>query len=160
MDICLLWAHAPHNGGAPSWLAPEDVRRFQELTEDHPVLIGRRTWEATPRALLAGRQSFVLSRRTTSILGAVACTSLDEAFTLAAVLRPARLFVLGGPTVHEQLLRVADRVYVARLAPDVEAVCAPLAHLDPHLFELVNEAHADRVGPGRVLQEYRRRRLH
>ena len=161
MDICLIWAHAlnraSNKGNSTSWLGAEDLRRFQSVTDRHPVLMGCRTWETIPQALLAGRQSFVLSKRKT-IPGAVACTSLHEAFTLASVLRSGKLFLLGGATLHEQGLRVADRVYVAHFEPSADQLALP--PIDPRLFELVREDRTSSIGAGKLFQEYRRRRLH
>jgi len=162
VDICLILAHAPKPAGdkdVGSWLVAEDLRRFQSLTERHPVLMGCRTWETIPQALLAGRQSFVLTQRP-SLPGAVACTSLHEAFTLASVLRSGKLFLLGGTTVREQGLRVADRVYVARFDEDADAGDETLPSIDPGLFELVRQDRTGSIGPRRLFQEYRRRPLH
>ena len=161
MDICLIWAHAldrtVNKDHSPSWLGAEDLRRFESLTGRHPVLMGDRTWETIPRALLAGRQSFVLTKRKTSIPGAVACTSLHEAFTMASVLRSGKLFLLGGANVYEQGLRVADRLYVARFQPGADD---PLPAIDPRSFELMSEERTTRIGAARLFQEYRRRPLH
>jgi dihydrofolate reductase len=164
VDICLIWANARNRavneGHSAPWLRAEDLRRFQMLAEGHPVLMGSRTWEMIPRALLTGRQSFVLTKKKTSIPGAVACTSLDEAFTLASVLRSGKLFLLGGATVYEQGLRVADRLYVAHFEPQAEGADAPLPQIDPRMFELVSEDRTGSIGPSRLFQEFRRRRLH
>ena len=163
MDICLIWANARNQAadlaGSPSWLGSDDLRRFQILTDRHPVLMGSRTWETIPRALLAGRQSFVLTQKKTSIPGAVACTSLHEAFTLASVLRSGKLFLLGGSTVYKQGLRVADRLYVANFEPDADEEDS-LPRVDAGMFELVSEDRTASIGPNRLFQEYRRRRVH
>lgn len=163
VDICLIWAHARNRtadqGDSLSWLGADDLRRFHTLTDRHPVLMGRRTWEMVPRELLAGRQVFVLTQQKTSIPGAVACTSLHEAFTLASVLRSGKLFLLGGATVHEQGLRIADRLYVAHIEPDADADDT-LLPIDPRQFELVSQDRTGSIGPERLFREYRRRRLH
>jgi dihydrofolate reductase len=165
MDICVIWAHARNRTaetGAPaSWLGAEDLRRFQSVAGRHPVVMGYGTWQAIPRALLAGRQVFVLTQSKTSIPGAVACTSLQEAFTLASVLRTGKVFLLGGSStssVYEQGLRVADHVYVANFDPQAEGIELP--SLDAKLFELVSEDRTATIGPDRLFQEYRRKRLH
>ena len=164
MDICLVWAHALErtikNGESTVWLGAEDLRRFNLLTERHPVVMGYRTWEATPRELLAGRQSFVLTQRKTTLPGAIACASLNEAFTMASVLRSGKLFLLGGASLREQGLRVADRLYVAHFEPDADDADEPLRAIDPRLFELVSQDRARSAGPGRLFQEYHRRRFH
>ncbi|HUL67625.1 MAG TPA: dihydrofolate reductase [Burkholderiaceae bacterium] len=163
MDICLIWANARNHASTDdsgSWLGTDDLRRFHLLTERHPVLMGSRTFEAIPRQLLAGRQTFVLTQKKTSIPGAVACTSLHEAFTLASVLRSGKLFLLGGSTVYEQGLRVADRLYVANFDPDRDTGEIRVPLIDPRLFELVSQDRTRSIGPDRLFQEYRRRRYH
>lgn len=164
MDICLIWANArsraSREGDPASWLGAEDVRRFQLLTERHPVLMGCRTWETIPRALLAGRQNFVLTKKRTSIPGAVACTSIHEAFTLASVLRSGKLFLLGGASLYEPGLRVADRLYVASFEPDEGDDEIQPPPVDPQRFELVRQEKTGSIGPARLLQEYRRRQVH
>lgn len=164
MDICLIWANARNHafgaGDSHSWLRAEDLRRFQSLTDRHPVVMGHRTWEMIPRALLANRQTFVLTKSKTSIPGAAACTSLDEAFSLASVLRSGKLFLLGGATVYQQGMRVADRLYVAHFEPDADASEALLPQIDPRLFELVSEDRTGSIGPSRLFQEFRRKRYH
>ena len=164
MDICLIWAHARKplaaRSDSASWLGAEDLRRFQSVAGRHPVVMGYRTWEAAPRALLEGRQTFVLTQRKTSIPGAIACTSLHEAFTLASVLRSGKLFLLGGATVLQQGLRVADRVYVAQLDAEIDAEDDSAPAIDTRLFEPVLADPTSNVAAWRRVQEYRRRPLH
>jgi dihydrofolate reductase len=161
VDICLIWANAKNRTGtghgSESWLGADDLRRFQLVTERHPILMGCRTWDVIPRALLAGRQSFVLTKKKTSIPGAVACSTLHEAFTLASVLRSGKLFVIGGSSLYEPGLRVADRLYVACFEPEADVA---LPTIDPRQFELVRQDRTGTVGPARLLQEYRRRPVH
>lgn len=162
MDICLIWAHARrHDDDADrslAWLCADDLRRFEALTEAHPVLMGRRTWEVLPGCLLAGRQNLVLTRQATSIPGAVACASMNEALTLASVLRTGKLFLLGGTTVHAQGLRIADRLYVAQVEPTDDGDALPA--IEPGQFELVRQERSSRPGARRLFEEYRRKRLH
>ena len=40
---------------------PDDLRRFKALTLGHPVVMGRKTWQAIGRAL-PGRRSIVVTR--------------------------------------------------------------------------------------------------
>lgn len=157
MDICLIWAHARNASANSNWLATDDLRRFHAVADRHPVLMGRGTYESLPPALLQGRQIFVLTQRKTCIPGAVACTSLHEAFTLASVLRSGRLFLLGGASLCEAGLRVADRLYMAHFEADADEAGAPFERVDPKLFELVAEDRTRTIGPRRLFREYRRR---
>lgn len=163
MDICLIWAQ-DRNGaigskGAPTWRSDDDVRRFRELTEQHPVVVGRRTWEALPPHLFAGRQAFVLTQKLASVPGAVACASLSDALSMASVLRPSRLFLVGGARVCEQGLRIADRLYVMRTDERIADAVAFAPAIDLSLFDLREEICVD-TGGLRLQEFCRRRQLH
>ena len=54
-SVNLIWAQANDKEGRSGaigyegempWHLPEDLKRFKELTVSHPVIMGRKTWEA------------------------------------------------------------------------------------------------------------------
>jgi dihydrofolate reductase len=96
--------------GALPWRLPSDLRRFRELTLGGTVLMGRRTFESLPEAFrpLPQRRNLVLS--TTAGLQAPGA----EVFaSLAAALEACGedCFVIGGGSIYEQTLPLAERVY-------------------------------------------------
>jgi len=113
------------------WL-PEDMKRFRRLTTGHTVVMGRRTFESLPKGALPGRRNIVVSR-----------TAAPDAFagaecypTIEAALEAARsgyiynnveshdVFVIGGASVYEQALPLADRLCLTCVADTpAEADC-------------------------------------
>ena len=61
----MIWAQS-RNGvigrdGALPWHLPADLRRFKSLTQDAPMIMGRKTFDSLP-GLLPGRRHIVITR--------------------------------------------------------------------------------------------------
>lgn len=67
-DLALIWAATPDGGigykGDIPWSKPADMRHFRDTTQNHAVIMGRRTWESLPEDYrpLPNRRNIVLSR--------------------------------------------------------------------------------------------------
>ncbi|QSW98722.1 dihydrofolate reductase [Haloterrigena alkaliphila] len=111
--------------GDMPWHVPEDLRHFKETTMDHPVIMGRVTYEGILETLgepLPGRTTVVLTNRDLETPeNAVVAGSLEAALEEAD--RAARnrhddaerIFVAGGATVYEQFLPALDRLVVTEV---------------------------------------------
>lgn len=102
-------------GGGLPWRMPSDLKTFRRLTMGKPVVMGRRTW-ATLKKPLDGRDNIVVTRDAHfEAPGATVAHSLGEALGIARVLAGAsgadEIMVIGGATIYEAALPLADRVY-------------------------------------------------
>ncbi|GAB3664302.1 dihydrofolate reductase [Halopiger thermotolerans] len=114
--------------GDMPWHIPADLQHFKETTMDHPVIMGRVTYEGILEALgepLPGRTTIVLtSRDLETPENAVVATDLEDALEAAeAAARERhdgadRIFVAGGATVYEQFLPALDRLVVTEVHDD------------------------------------------
>jgi dihydrofolate reductase len=133
--------------GAMPWHLPADLRHFKAQTLGKPVLMGRRTLAAIGRPLPA-RRNLVLTRD--GAFRAPGCeivTSLDAALALA---RPAEeLMVIGGGEVYRLAWERADRIYLTRIAADVDGADTFFPDVSgPDWNELSREDHrADARNP-------------
>lgn len=104
--------------GRLPWHLPEDLRRFRRMTVGHPVIMGRRTFEAIGRPL-PGRHNIVLTRDPAwRAEGVTAASSLAEAVAAAGLdprTRAPRLFVIGGAEVYALALPVATAIELTRV---------------------------------------------
>lgn len=91
------------------WL-PNDMKRFRTLTTGNAIIMGRKTFESLPKGALPNRRNIVLSRTSAkdAFLGAECYATLDEA--LEACRNQDEVFIIGGASVYEQALPVADRL--------------------------------------------------
>ncbi|WP_049925444.1 dihydrofolate reductase [Halopiger goleimassiliensis] len=119
--------------GAMPWHLPEDLRHFKETTMDHPVIMGRITYESILETLgepLPGRTTVVVTTRDLETPeNAVVAESLEEGVRRAEKAArerhddAERIFVAGGASVYEQFLPALERLIVTEVhrEPDGDA---------------------------------------
>ncbi|MFB6184571.1 MAG: dihydrofolate reductase [Haloarculaceae archaeon] len=99
------------------WHYPEDLRHFRETTSGHPVVMGRRTYESLPEDYrpLPDRTNVVVTTSDIDVPPAVAVArSIPEAWAVAAE-RDDVVYVIGGASVFDQTIDVADRLVVTEI---------------------------------------------
>jgi dihydrofolate reductase len=104
--------------GRLPWHLPEDLRHFKKLTLGHPIIMGRRTWESLPKAL-PERENIVVTRQAGyEAPGAAVANSLKGA--LALCLGESMAFVIGGTSLFEESLPIADGLVMTEIQRDYE----------------------------------------
>src|SRR5574343_29753 len=106
------------------WSIPEDMKHFKELTQGHPVIMGRKTWESIPVKFrpLPNRKNIIISRQTDFISpGGYLAHSLDEA--LSKVIDSPTVFIIGGGEIYAQAMTIATRLEITEVKqePDGDA---------------------------------------
>lgn len=97
------------------WL-PNDLKRFKALTTGHTIIMGRRTFESLPKGALPNRRNVVLSASGAQFPGAETYGCLEDAI---ASCRPDEdVYIIGGASVYEQAMGIADRLCLTEI-PDV-----------------------------------------
>lgn len=89
------------------WL-PNDLKRFKALTTGHTIIMGRKTYDSLPKGALPNRRNVVLSRSLTEIEGCEVYPSLENALQHCAA--NEEIYIIGGASVYEQALPLADRL--------------------------------------------------
>jgi dihydrofolate reductase len=106
-------------GGELPWHLPSDMRHFRELTTGHTVLMGRKTFESIPSKYrpLPERRNLVLSSSAElELSGAEVFHDLPSALEACE----SECFVIGGGTVYDETLPLADRVYATEVEHNLE----------------------------------------
>ena len=109
-------------GNALPWHLPEDLKRFRRLTIGHPVIMGRKTYEAIIARNgkpLPGRDNIVLTRATG--YQAPGCTVHASIEAALHGTDPAQgtVYVIGGAEVFRAALPLADRLDLTEIHADV-----------------------------------------
>lgn len=164
MTLGLVWAQTPAGvigrGGVVPWHVPEDLAHFRQVTDGHPVVMGRTTWQSLPERFrpLPGRTNVVLSRDPTfAAAGALVAGSLESALALLSSPAPAsdeargaddEVWVIGGAAVYAEALAWADRLEVTEVNLDVGGDAHAPA-VDPGVWTatLVGPWQTSRTGP-------------
>ncbi len=89
------------------WL-PNDLKRFRQLTTGHTILMGRRTFESLPKGALPNRRNCVLSTTVSQLPGCECFRSWEE--FLNSCQPDEDIYIIGGATLYNALLPVADRL--------------------------------------------------
>lgn len=105
------------NGKLP-WHLPEDLKHFKKLTLNHPVIMGRRTWESLKGALPQRENIVVTRNRRYEARGAAVAASLEGALALCAGEPVA--FVIGGTSLFEESLPLAAGLVLTEIKRDYE----------------------------------------
>lgn len=98
------------------WHLPADFTYFRKVTNGHPVIMGRKTFESIGRPL-PGRRNIVISRN-----AAFRANGVEVVTSLAAAINACdsqntseEAFVIGGATLYMEALPHADRIFVTEV---------------------------------------------
>lgn len=94
------------------WL-PNDLKRFKALTTEHTIIMGRRTYESLPKGALPNRRNIVLSRTKQVLPGCEIYPSLEEALSHCS--NDEEVFIIGGASLYQQALPLANRLYLTEI---------------------------------------------
>lgn len=99
------------------WRLPEDLAHFKALTLNHPILMGRKTFESLGRPL-PGRTNIVITRN--ADYRPDGCLVADSIPTAIALCQDAdEIFFIGGAELYAQAIPLADRLYLTEV--DIDA---------------------------------------
>lgn len=90
------------------WHLPLDLKRFKSLTQNHVILMGRKTFESLGRPL-PNRQNMVISSKADYPVpdNVYLFSSLPEAIE-AARNKDSNPYIIGGGTIYSQALKYVD----------------------------------------------------
>tara|TARA_R110002074_G_scaffold145034_1_gene293224 strand:- start:89820 stop:90293 length:474 start_codon:yes stop_codon:yes gene_type:complete len=95
------------------WHLPDDFKHFKSVTMAKPILMGRKTYQSIGKPL-PGRQNIVITKDLTFTAdGVLVVNSIDAA--LDAAKEDAEVMVIGGASFYQQMLPLADRLYVTQV---------------------------------------------
>jgi len=144
MIISLIAAVAKNgvigNEGDLPWNLPSDLKRFKEITDNRPIIMGRKTWDSIGRPL-PNRDNIIISRNANlEIEGGIICLSTDEAISIAKIKANERgceeIMVIGGGYIYQEFMNIADKLYITEVDLEIEGD-AYFPKIDPELFEEV-----------------------
>lgn len=102
------------------WRLPDDLKRFKQLTLNHPMIMGRKTFDSIGKPL-PGRTSIVITRDANfAVEGVVVVHSLEEALAAARDLHVAEAFVIGGGEIYRQTQPLADKLYITEVETEID----------------------------------------
>lgn len=102
------------DGNIP-WHLPTDFAYFKAKTTGHPIIMGRKTYEAIGHPL-PGRLNIVVTHNKDFLAeGCVAVNTLDLALQRASASGADETFVIGGGAMYASAEELADTLYLTRV---------------------------------------------
>ena len=118
------------------WKLSNDLKRFKNLTTNHSVIMGRKTFESLPNPL-PDRYNIVVTRDTNySKPNIQVCSSIEDAINLTKT--DTQPFIIGGGEIYSQTINIVDKIELTRVHEEFDGdAYFPEIPLD--IFELINE---------------------
>lgn len=115
--IALIAAVGPDgtigSGNKMPWHLPRDLRFFRRVTSGHPIIMGRKTYDAIGRPLPKRHNIIVTRNNTFTVPNCTIAHSLQEA--IDAVADQPRVFIIGGGELYRQSIDIADEIYLTEI---------------------------------------------
>ena len=108
--------------GKLPWNIPSELKHFKEITMGHPIIMGRKTYEAIGRSL-PGRTNIIITRgKVEGGRGEVLVNSVEEALKIAKESSGSdEIFVIGGGQIFSQVMEKVDKLYLTLIEGDFKA---------------------------------------
>ena len=124
MRISMIVAAAENNvigiDNKLPWHLPADMQFFKRTTNGHPIIMGRKSYEALGKPL-PNRTNIVITRQTDyKPEGTIVVSSPEEALETAVEYNKEEIFIIGGGNIYQTMLSLANRVYLTRIHTEVE----------------------------------------
>ena len=100
------------------WHLPADLKHFKAITLNHPVIMGRETYQSIGKALPNRRNVVITRDQTFTADDAEIFYTLESAIT--ACDNVAEVMIIGGANIYQQMLSKADKLYITLIDLTVE----------------------------------------
>jgi dihydrofolate reductase len=102
------------------WHISEDLKRFKEITKDHFVIMGKKTYFSLPVRPLPNRTNMIITDVPgEKIDNCLMAYSIEDAIDKMDTEKEN--FIIGGGSIYRQFLPLADKLYITRVHKDFEA---------------------------------------
>lgn len=120
---------------------PNDLKYFKSVTEGHPVIMGRKTFESLPKGALPNRRNIVITRnKDLHFDRCEMCSSIEEAVALCK--DEPEAFIIGGGSIYRKAIMLADKLYLTRIHHSFDDVDTFFPELDTTQWtEISKEDH-------------------
>jgi len=126
--------------GSTPWRLPKEMAYFRQTTVGHPIIMGRKTHEDIGQALPDRLNVVITSDKKYKTKGCIVVNSFEAALALPEVRNADEVFVVGGQSVNDQALPLADKLYLTRVHAKVKG--DKFFHFSPKDWQLIwSERH-------------------
>ncbi|MEK7551639.1 MAG: dihydrofolate reductase [Patescibacteria group bacterium] len=106
------------------WHISDDLKRFKSLTLNHPIIMGRKTFQSIGKALPQRTNIVITNDPNFTAENVVIVSSIEEAITKAKESEGfEEIYIIGGGQIYKQALDkdLVDRLYLTLVEGDFKA---------------------------------------
>lgn len=124
--ILSLIVAAAENGvigkdGKMPWRLPAESAYFRQTTLGHPVITGRKNYEAMGRPLPDRLNIVITSQPDYEVpAGVIVVHSLQAALDLSEVKQAREVFIIGGAQIYNEAMPLVDKLYLTDVHAKIE----------------------------------------
>jgi dihydrofolate reductase len=120
------------------WHLPDDFKRFKQLTTNHYIIMGRKTFESFPKPLPNRTHVIITRQQDYTAEGCLVVANLADA--LAMVPEDENAFVIGGGEIYALALPFTDVIELTKVHARFEADTF-FPEIDSKQWKLVSEEY-------------------
>lgn len=121
------------------WHLPNDLKHFKNLTTNHPIVMGRKTYQSLGRPL-PNRTNIVITRDSNFKDDKVVITySVEEAIEKAKEINED-FFIIGGGNIYKQAMPFVDELYITEVHHEFDGDTY-FPEIDEDVFEETSREH-------------------
>ena len=146
--ISFVWAedknHIIGEKGHLPWSLPNDLHHFKDVTVNHPIVMGRKTFESFPNGPLPKRLNIVISKNPDYQVPDSVVLINDKADLKKYVQSDDEVMVIGGSGIFKLFQDDVDRLYLTKIDHEFTGD-TKMCSIDYSKFKLVEkkEGHMD-----------------
>jgi dihydrofolate reductase len=120
------------------WHLPDDFKRFKQLTTNHYIIMGRKTFESFPKPLPNRTHVIITRQQDYTAEGCLVAANLADA--LAMIPKNENAFVIGGGEIYALALPFTDVIELTKVHARFEADTF-FPEMDSKQWNLVSEEY-------------------
>ncbi len=101
------------------WHLPDDFKRFKQITTDHYIIMGRKTFESFPKPLPNRTHVIITRQKDYTVEDCIVVNSIEEAIAISP--KEEDVFIIGGAEIYNQSIDFADKIELTRVHANFEA---------------------------------------
>ena len=103
------------------WHISEDLKRFKNITTNHTIIMGRKTFESFPKPL-PNRHHVILTRDTDYKINSEQVTVVNDVETVMKMYENSgsEIFIIGGGEIYNLFLPYCNKLYLTKINENFE----------------------------------------
>ncbi len=97
------------------WHIREDMLYFKRTTKNHPVLMGRKTWDSLQIQPLPKRKNLIITSNPDFVFNHEQVSVLHSVEQAKEINLDEEIFVIGGGTIYREFLPLANKLYITKV---------------------------------------------